>query len=290
MKSVRLWLGAACLTWAATVGAQVPAVPLAEEFAREVDRQLKLPETEQLAYARLLQQTLAERGLATVGAQFVLLVDRSPHVQAALLYWKPSADAAELPRFVGASPISSGRPSGFEHFETPLGVFDHSLANPDFRAEGTPNGFGIRGYGAKGRRVFDFGWQEATRGWGSRGTSPMRLQLHATDPQALEPRLGTQQSKGCIRTTGGLNRFLDMYAILDADYDAALASGESFWLLLPERRVTPWSGRYLVIVETQRSERPDWAPWPSAVARPPAKPASAPVDVACAEAPAHGKR
>jgi hypothetical protein len=86
-----------------------------------------------------------------------------------------------------------------------------------------------------------------------------------------------------------------VHAILDADYDAALASGESFWVLLPERLATPWSGRYMVIVQTQRSERPAWVPWPNAVTRPPAKPASAPgsapaaADVACAEASAHGK-
>lgn len=297
MSPLRALLAACLLAGAGATTAQAPAVPLAEEFAREVDRQLAVPETEQLDYARLLHTALAGRGLASAGAQFVLLIDRSLHVQLALLYWKPSSEAADLPRFVGASPVSTGRPSGFEHFETPLGVFEHTLANPDFRAEGTLNELGIRGYGLKGRRVFDFGWQEATRGWGSHGISTMRLQMHATDPDVLEPRLGTQQSKGCIRTTGGLNRFLDLHAILDADYDAALARGESFWVLLPERRATPWSGRYLVIVETQRSERPAWVPWPNAVARPASKPASVPapapalLEVACAEPgpPTHGK-
>jgi hypothetical protein len=36
-------------------------------------------------------------------------------------------------------------------------VFEHTLDNPDFRAEGTVNEFGIRGYGTKGMRIFDFG-------------------------------------------------------------------------------------------------------------------------------------
>jgi len=48
-------------------------------------------------------------------------------------------------RLVGAAPVSTGLPGRFEHFTTPLGVFEHSLANPDFRAEGTKNQFGIRG-------------------------------------------------------------------------------------------------------------------------------------------------
>jgi hypothetical protein len=239
--------------------AQAPSVPLAEEFAREVDRQLAVPEAEQQAYANLLLAALAAQGVAAEGPQFVLLVDRSPHVQAALLFWKPSGEAGTVPRFVGASPVSTGRPGSFDHFETPLGVFEHLIDNPDFRAEGTFNDNGIRGYGLKGRRVFDFGWQPATRGWGSRGVSEMRLQLHATDPQVLEPRLGTQQSKGCIRTSGGLNQFLDLHAVLDADYEDALARGESFWVLLPQRKPTRWPGRYLVIVETPRSERPPWA-------------------------------
>ena len=43
----------------------------------------------------------------------------------------------------------------------------HSLANMDFRAEGTFNDNGIRGYGRKGMRVFDFGWVVSERGWGT---------------------------------------------------------------------------------------------------------------------------
>ncbi len=56
----------------------------------------------------------------------------------------------------------------------------------------------------------------AKRGWGRGGIGFMRLQVHATDPVALEPRLGRTASKGCIRITAALNRFLDMHAVLDA--------------------------------------------------------------------------
>lgn len=87
----------------------------------------------------------------------------------------------------------------------------------------------------------------------------MRLQMHATDARFLEPRLGTRQSKGCIRIPATLNRFIDHYGILDADYEAALAAGHHFWVLPADREPTPWSGRYLVVTETPRATRPDWA-------------------------------
>jgi hypothetical protein len=137
-------------------------------------------------------------------------------------------------------------------------VFEHTIANLDFRAEGTRNEFGIRGYGVKGMRVFDFGWQQAPKGWGDRQPSTMRLQMHATDPTYLEPRLGTIQSKGCVRIPASLNRFIDHYGLLDADYEEAMREGAHFWMLDPYRQSTPWSGRYLIVVDSGSSERPTW--------------------------------
>lgn len=46
----------------------------------------------------------------------------------------------------------------------------------------------------------------------------MRLQMHATDPDLLERRLGSAQSKGCIRIPASLNRLIDCYGVLDAEY------------------------------------------------------------------------
>jgi hypothetical protein len=82
--------------------------------------------------------------------------------------------------------------------------------------------------------------------------------MHATDPDTLAKRLGTAQSEGCIRVPATFDAFLDRHAILDADYDAALAQGQTFWVLSKDRSPTPWSGRYLVIVDTRRDARPDW--------------------------------
>jgi hypothetical protein len=185
----------------------------------------------------------------------VLQVDRSANVQAVMLWWAAPDGAREL---IGASPISSGRPSGFEHFETPTGVFEHSLASPDFRAEGTKNEFGIRGYGDKGMRIYDFGWVMGRRGWAP-GQQLMRLQMHATDHALLEPRLGRRESKGCVRIPATLNALIDRYGVLDAAYEEAIAAGRRFWVLREDRTPTPWSGRWLVVVDSQRSARPAWA-------------------------------
>jgi hypothetical protein len=236
---------------------------LAAIYRLQVDRRLDVPETEQRAYAQRLAHALSASPLTAgrlpLPPQFVLLIDRDASVQAALLYW---LDAAGDAHFIGASPVSTGRPVGYEHFDTPTGVFDHSLANPDFRAEGTRNELGVCGYGVAGRRVFDFGWADAWKGWGPRGFGTMRLQVHATDPQLLEPRLGARESKGCIRIPAALNDFLDRHGILDADYERAVEAGQPLWMLRPDRAPTPWSGRYLVIVDSARPARPAWSPGP----------------------------
>lgn len=215
-----------------------------------------LPEDEQARYGRRLAQALALRGLEHLPAQYFLVVDRNPHVQAVLLYWK---SPEQTYHFVGATPCSTGRPGEFEHFATPLGVFEHSLQSLDFRAEGTRNVLGIRGYGAKGMRVYDFGWVMAQRGWDPARESPMRLQVHSTDPDMLEPRLGIPHSKGCVRIPASLNRFIDRRGLLDAAYNEALAQGRTFWVLPRDRLATSWAGRYLVVIESDVTGRPAWS-------------------------------
>jgi hypothetical protein len=183
-------------------------------------------------------------------------LDVPARVQAAFLYWRSPEGAFQL---VGATPAATGRPGEYEHFLTPLGVFAHSLANPDFRAEGTRNAAGILGYGAKGMRVYDFGWVEAERTWDPGRGSLMRLQVHSTDPDLLEPMLGAWHSKGCIRIPALLNLFIDRYGLLDADYEAAVRAGNLLWMLRADREPTATPGRWLVVVDSLRSARPRWA-------------------------------
>jgi len=230
--------------------------PGAEAFKREIDVRLEVPAREQADYAKRLDAALARAGVDDARPQYFLLIDRSPRVQAAFLYWRGPDGGFQL---VGATPAATGRPGEYEHFLTPLGVFAHSLANPDFRAEGTRNTLGILGYGAKGMRVYDFGWVEAERTWDPGVESPMRLQVHSTDPDLLEPTLGTWRSKGCIRIPALLNIFIDRYGLLDADYEAAARAGHRLWMLREDRKPTASPGRWLVVVDSLRSARPRWA-------------------------------
>ena len=235
-------------------------VPLAAEFAREVAQRLLVPDDERVAYAARLQDALTAAQVTLAAPQFIVLVDRSPNVQAALLYW---GSAGRGWGFIGATPVSTGLPGRYEHFLTPLGVFDHSLANPDFRAEGTKNKLGFRGYGVKGMRIYDFGWVESPRGWGNGAMGTLRLQMHSTDPVLAAPRLGTPQSEGCVRIPATLNDFIDRHALRDEDYERAVASGEPLWVLRKDRTPTPSPGRYLVVVDTERQARPAWSPLPA---------------------------
>jgi hypothetical protein len=226
-------------------------------YEQQVDRRLDISECEQRAYAELLVKELA--AVDSHEAQYVVIVDRNKFVQAVMIYWM-APDG--MFHFIGASPVSTGKPGRFEHFVTPTGVFEHTIDDLDFLSEGTRNEFGIRGYGRKGMRVYDFGWQTAQRGWGGGGEGGLRLQMHATDPDLLEKKLGTPQSKGCIRIPATLNAFIDHYGILDGDYEKAMAAGATFWVLPQTREATPWSGRFLVVVDTGRTKRPAWSPPP----------------------------
>jgi hypothetical protein len=251
-------IGYAALSSAA-IDAPLDHAVIQARFGQEVDRRLALPADEQKRYADLLDQTLKSNGISDRSPQYFVVVDRSPLVQAVLIYFLTGTGAWD---FVGASPVSTGRPGSFEHFATPLGVFEHSLENPDFRAEGTVNEFGIRGYGLKGMRIFDFGWVQAERGWGDGGLSIMRLQMHATDPKLLEPLLGEVHSKGCIRIPASLNVFLDRYGLLDLHYLANPEKATVKWVLRADRKTTLSPGRFLVVIESPRDARPDWAPSP----------------------------
>jgi len=263
MKSRSRIAALVCLLVCASYSGALPpagdpdgAAAIVAQFERDVDRRLEVPAAAQADYLQLLAAALNAAGLADLGAQHIVLVDRSPQVQALFIVLRTSEGSW---RWIGATPVSTGRAGGFEHFLTPLGVFAHSLDNPDFRAEGTFNANLIRGYGARGMRVFDFGWVVANRTWGRGGRSPMRLQMHATDPVRLEPRLGRAESKGCIRIPAALNVFIDRHGLLDADYEQALARGEPIWVLRADRRPTLWPGRYLVVVDSGATTRPPWS-------------------------------
>ena len=241
------------------------ALLLRAMFARDVTRRLNVPAVAQQEYSQRLQTALEQNQLGNLSGEYVVLVDRSANVQALFIYFRPTPSDKWL--MIGASPVATGRPGEFDHFITPLGVFEHTPDNMDFRAEGTMNENGIRGYGKRDMRIFDLGWAQGERGWGKGGVSQMRFQMHATDPDRLEPLLGVRHSKGCVRIPASLNVFLDHYGILDAEYEALVESGKPLWVLHSDRQVTPWAGRYIVVVDSARKTRPEWSPAPDSKAR-----------------------
>ncbi|AXF25077.1 hypothetical protein CUJ89_18655 [Burkholderia pyrrocinia] len=236
------------------------AIDMRKRFAQEVTRRLNVPASEQHAYGERLQKALADADLGDLAGEYVAMVDRTPNVQALFIYFRATPANAWL--MVGASPVATGLPGKYDHFLTPLGVFHHTPDNMDFRAEGTTNENGIRGYGRRDMRIYDFGWVDGERGWGKGGVSPMRFQMHATDPDRLEPLLGIRHSKGCVRIPASLNTFFDRHGLLDDDYQARVEDGKSFWVLHPGRDITPIAGRYLVVIDSARKTRPGWSPLP----------------------------
>ncbi|KMQ80560.1 hypothetical protein BPMI_04658 [Candidatus Burkholderia pumila] len=237
------------------------ALDMRQIYAKEVTRRLNVPLADQQAYGRALQHQLDDNGHGDLANEFVVLVDRAANVQAIFLYFRAKPDDAWS--MIGASPVSTGRPGTYDHFLTPLGVFQHVPGNMDFRAEGSLNEYQIRGYGARDLRIYDFGWTDSERGWGRGGTSPMRFQMHATDHEKLEPLLGMRHSKGCVRIPSTLNVFFDHHGIIDAQYEARAAEGQSMWILKPTRKTTPWAGHYVVVIDTARKARPSWSPGPN---------------------------
>jgi hypothetical protein len=87
--------------------------------------------------------------------------------------------------------------------------------------------------------------------------------MHATDPALAEQKLGTAQSEGCVRIPSSLNDFVDRHGLLDEDYERSVGEGEKPWVLRKDRTPTLHAGRYMVVVDSERTERPDWSPLPA---------------------------
>ena len=184
--------------------------------------------------------------------QLLVVVDRNPQVQQLAIVL---ARADGEWQTVGGTKVSTGSMGRLDHYITPRGVFRLTDAVLGYRAEGTLNENGVRGLGAKGMRVWDFGWQVAMKGWnagpGKPDRIPIRLMMHATDPARLEQRIGRPASQGCIRIPSAMNRFLDRHGVLDAEYERAAVTEVRFRaLLLPGREPSLLAGNTLVVVDS----------------------------------------
>jgi hypothetical protein len=199
---------------------------------------------------------IEQGGLQILRPQLLVVVDRAPAVQQlAVVLARPDGPWEVL----GAVHVSTGQAGRFDHYVTPTGVFRHSDAILDYRAQGTYNENHIRGLGLKGMRVWDFGWHWARKGWspgvGKPEETQIRLEMHATDPAVLEQRIGRTASQGCVRIPSAMNRFLDVHGVLDATYERVAVSDIRYRaLLLPDRAPSGLAGDTLVIVDS--SARP----------------------------------
>jgi hypothetical protein len=202
-----------------------------------------------LAWISRAKAAVAAGPLAIEQPQLLVVVDRDPAVQELrIILAQPDASW----QVIGGSKVSTGQSGRRGYFITPVGVFLHTDGILDYRALGTYNENHIRGLGLKGMRVWDFGWQTAQKGWRDEpDPAEIRMQMHATDPDYLEQRLGHPASEGCVRIPAAMDRFLDMHGVLDADYERAARDDARLGSILPrDRTPTPLAGDALVVVDS----------------------------------------
>ncbi len=230
------------------------AVRLHAELRREVPHLIVDPPPAARGWIERSRAAVADSDERIDRPQLLVVVDRNPRVeQMRILLARPDADWQDL----GGTRVSTGQTGRFDYYLTPTGVFPHTDAILDWRAEGTFNENHVRGLGLKGMRVWDFGWQTAAKGWGTEEQGQIRLLMHATDPANLEHRLGRPASKGCVRIPAAMNRFLDRHGVLDADYERAAQRDPGFAaLLLADRIPTPLAGTMLVVIDSAAPARP----------------------------------
>jgi hypothetical protein len=225
------------------------AAALQEALEREVPRFILLTPQSQAAVIARTARAIETAGIVVDQPQLLLAVDRNPAVQEIhLVLARPDGERWEV---IGGSHVSTGKPGRREHFKTPIGVFLNDGSILGYRAQGTYNENHIRGLGVQGMRVWDFGWQ-TTDNWHTEGTTTqIRLEMHATDPDVLEPRIGKPDSEGCVRVPTALNRFLEHHGIIDADLERVAVTDRRFRALLPaDREPTPLAGHALVVYDS----------------------------------------
>lgn len=182
-------------------------------------------------------------------SQYFVFIDRHPDQQNIMVGFFNAISSEII--VLGWDKTSTGKPERRGHYQTPVGIFRNSIDNIGYRALGTKNSKGWRGLGKKGSRVWDFGWQTTERIYQRHEEAiDIRLLLHATDPDFGEPRLGKVDSKGCVRISAKLNKFLDEYGILDADFEANKKLVQISWLLRPDRQTVKCPGRYLLVADS----------------------------------------
>ncbi len=230
-RSLLLSAAAALAPVPAFAGGVCTPRELAQRFDAAVAQKLEVPQNEVWIYAGLAEAELAAQPDGLAQPQYLLVVDSCPSIQTAFLFWRLLPGRFEL---VGASPASTGTPLRPGCVETPCGVFPQASVSDAGRALAS--------------RVYDFGTQRARRGPGA-GYVPLHLQARAAVGRS-RALLGTAQSDGRVLLPPSLVAFLDAYGVLDAQRTDRTT---------PQGDVLPFAGQYLVVIDSEREERPEWA-------------------------------
>jgi len=202
---------------------------------------MKIIDNDYLAWAARCSAAAISANSEFRQSQYFVYVDRNPDQQLIFVCFYDAA--LKKVEVIGVDKASTGNPNRRGFFETPLGFFKNIPEIMGYRAQGTKNKKGWRGLGARGSRVWDFGWQKTNKdGY----PVLIRLLMHATDPDFGEMRLGQTDSKGCIRISAKLNYFLDHYGILDKEYEER-NSVKKIWLLKFDREPVAYAGKYVLV-------------------------------------------
>ncbi|OGZ33487.1 MAG: hypothetical protein A2174_03230 [Candidatus Portnoybacteria bacterium RBG_13_41_18] len=179
---------------------------------------------------------------SSIESQYFVYVDRNSLKQMIFVCFF-DAQTEEI-TLIGADKVSTGNEKRAGFFITPCGIFKNTIEFLGYRALGTKNNEGWRGLGTKDSRVWDFGWQKTYK---KNQERTIRLLMHATDPVFGEKRLGKVDSKGCIRISGRMNKFLDHFGLLDKEYEENKDKKTVAWLLKADRQPVAYAGKYLLI-------------------------------------------
>lgn len=182
-------------------------------------------------------------------SQYFVYVDRNQLKQMIFVCFLDSQE--KNISIIGIDRVSTGNQKRIGFFTTPCGIFKNTIEFFGYRALGTKNDEGWRGLGAKDSRVWDFGWQKTHK---KNQEFTIRLLMHATDPIFGEKRLGKVDSKGCIRISASMDKFLDHFGLLDKEYEANKNKKAVARLLKPDREPTLYAGKYLLVGDSGNLE------------------------------------
>ena len=236
---------ASCLPLAGRAAGIYTPYELAQRYREQVDLRLSLPAEEVRRYGAAAEEELIDYDEVLRAPQYLLVVDSNPNVQAAFLFWRLMAGHYQL---IGASPVSTAGPVQVSRLESPQGLFDQAHHAAAARAvAATPRG---------GLRIYDFSSRRARVAADSAGRSNLRLQARAADRQSAR-FLGSARSDGSILLPATLIAFLDEFGVLDAGAAGTVPTAEG-------RPRLPYPGRFMLVIDSERDDRPEWSPSPEA--------------------------